>query len=316
MKEEIRRAIERLSGFDRDHSAEAVEAAKAVGALGVEALCAALDTPEALNVPRARHALKDEIARRDPAVVAPALLRALAHKDWRPNQVACDVINLMQEAMTPALIDNLETERQPNGRINTMLILRRMGASAAAPSLVKLACEDSVAEVRATAVEALGYLGVAQAADAVVVALDDTSPAVRLKAVKAAGWLRMCDAAEGVVAFARSADTEGRAAAVYALDRIGDVRATPFVVDCLEDPDPYVRWSAVVALRRLWKEGCETPLEKALEDTEETVAAAALETLCIAAPTKARNRLAAAMEDPRPALRRTAGFYSRTVGTG
>lgn len=57
-------------------------------------------------------------------------------------------------------------------------------------------------------------------------------------------------------------------------------------------------------------------IEKALEDAEETVAAAALETLCIAAPTRARELLVAATEDPRPALQRTAEFYSRTAGTG
>ena len=316
MKEEIREAITHLSGFDRKHSSEAIEAARALGALGVEALCAVLDTPAALNVPGPRRTLSAQLARQDPAAVAPALLRALAHKDWRPNQVACDAIGLMKETMTPALIDNLETEREPTGRINTILILRRMGVSAAAPALAKLAREDPVAEVRAAAVEALGHLGVSQAAAAVVAGLDDTSPAVRLKSVKAAGWLRMCEATEGILAFARSADTEGRAAAVYALDRIGEVRATSFVVDCLKDADPYVRWSAAVALRRLWQEGCETALEKVLEDTEETVAAAALETLCIAAPKRARGLLAAAMEDPRPALQRTAGFYGRMSATG
>ena len=316
MKEEIRKAIKRLSGFDRKHADEAAGAAEALGALGARALCAALGSPEALNVPAGRRMVSAQLGTQDASAVAPALLRALAHKDWRPNQVACDAIGLMKEAMTPALIDNLETEREPNGRLNTILILRRMGVSAAAPSLAKLAREDPDAEIRAAAVEALGHLGVSQAAAAVVVALDDTSPAVRLKSVKAAGWLRMCDATEGILAFARLADTEGRAAAVYALDRIGEVRATPFVVDCLKDADPCVRWSATVALRRLWQEDCETALEKALDDTEETVAAAALETLCIVAPTRARELLVAAMEDPRPALQRTAEFYSGTAGTG
>jgi len=312
MKEEIQRAIERLSAFDREHASEAVEAATALGALGAEALCAALDAPEALNVPAARHALKDQIARQDPAAVAPALLRALAHGDWRPNQVASDAIGLMVDAMVPALIRNLETESEPNGRINTMVILRRMGVSAAGPAFAKLAREDAAVDVRAAAVEALGHLGVEEAGAAAVVALSDGSPLVRLKAVKAAGWLRAREAVDGVLAFARDADAEGRAAAVYALDRIGDTRAADDVVRLLKDPEPYVRWSAAVALRRLWTEGCEDAVHAAVGDEEETVAAAALETLCIAGPQRSRKSVLSAADDARPAVRRTATAYART----
>lgn len=316
MKEEIRSAIEHLSAFGREHASGAIEAARALGALGAEALGAVLDTPEALNVPGGRRTVSAEIARQGPAAVAPALLRALAHRDWRPNQVACDAIGLMKEAMVPHLVGNLETEGEPNGRINTILILRRMGVSAAGPVLAKLVREDGTTDVRAAAVEALGHLGVEEADAAVAVALSDESPLVRLKAVKAAGWLQAREAVDGILAFARTADAEGRAAAVYAVDRIGDTRAADDVVRLLEDPDPYVRWSAAVALRRLWTEGCEDAVKAAVNDEEETVAAAALETLCIAGPRCCRETVLSATEDPRPAVRRTAGAYVRDEGGG
>jgi HEAT repeat protein len=309
MNEAIRKAIEHMSGFGRDHSDEAVAAARAIGAMGVEALCEALLTPEALNVPAGRHALKDEIARQDPAAVAPALLKALAHKDWRPNQVACDVIELMKEAMAPRLVEFLREQGPPHGRINAILILQRMGVNDAGPVLVRLATDDPEPEVRAAAVEALGYLASDGATEAVAEALRDESGEVRLKAIRAAGWLRASEAVDGILAFLDHADAEGRAAAVYALDRIGETRATARVVELLRDPEPYVCWSAAVALRRLWNDTCRHPLEVALKDDEETVAVSALETLCIAAPQSDDLRRTAA-NDARASFRRTAAFYA------
>jgi len=291
MTEDIRKAIDRLSAIDRKHADQAIESARALGALGAEALCAVLEVPTALNVPGGRRSISAELARQEPAGVIPALLKALAHEDWRPNQVASDAIGLMGEAAVPYLIENLETESAPNGRINTMLVLRRMGATAAAGAFAKLAREDDVAEGRAAAVEALGWLGGKESGSAVAAALEDASPLVRLKAVKAAGWLKAREAVEGTLAFARSTDAEGRAAAVYTLDRIADTRATPFVTDALKDPAPYVRWSAAVALRRLWQESCQEAIRAALADEEEPVRAAARETLRIAAPDLARKLL-------------------------
>jgi len=310
MDETIRKAIEHMSGFGRGRADEAAEAARAIGALGVEALCAALLTPEALNVPKGRHALKDEIARQGPGAVAPALLAALAHPDWRPNQVACDVIALMPEAMAPRLIAFLVEAGPPHGRINAILVLRRMGVTDAGAALAGLAGGDPAPEVRAAAVEALGWLGADGAGEAVVRALADESGDVRLKAVRAAGWLRLPEAVDGILALLPSADAEARAAAVYALDRIGDARAAARVADLLEDPEPYVRWSAAVALRRLWTDACGPALAAALRDDEETVAASALDTLCIAAPRIDADLLSSAADDPRPSFRRTAAFYA------
>ena len=310
MDETIRKAIETMSGFGRDRADEAVEAAQAIGALGAEALCATLMTPEALNVPKGRHALKDEIARQDPAAVTPTLLEALSHKDWRPSQVASDVIGLMKEAMAPRLIEFLAEEGRPWGRMNAIRILRQMGVDDVGPTLVHLATDDPAPEVRAAAVEALGWMASDGANETIAKALHDGPGEVRLKAAKAAGWLRLPEAVEGILEFLRSADAEGRAAAVYALHRIGDTRATPVVVELLHDASPYVRWSAAVALRRLWTEDCRAPLEQALADSEETVAVSALETLALGAPASCGCALSAARDDSRAALQRTAAYYS------
>ena len=302
-RDQVEELIRRLSG------AEAVEAAEVLGALGHEALCRALNTPEVLVVPGGRRALSAQLARQDAAAVTGALMRALAHKDWRPVQVAFDAIQAFGERMIPVLIENLEKEEEPAGRASTIMTLERMGASAAGNTLARAAHEDPVSEVRLAAVQALGRIGGDQAPAAAVAGLRDESQAVRLAAVRAAGWLRAREAVEGVIDFARAAATDARAAAVYALDRIGDTRATGFVTGLLKDPAPYVRWSAAVALRRLWTAKCEAALREAIGDADEVVATAALETLCIKRGRGSRQILLTLASEARPALRATAVCY-------
>jgi HEAT repeat protein len=281
MNDEIRYAVDRLTRIDRGHPDEAVEAAEALAALGPEALCAVLERPEALNVPRGRRAISAALAAQDPSAVSAALIKALDSTDWRPVQVATDAIGLMAEAMSPVLVASMTPEANAWGLLNTITAVRRMGLEEAGPALRTLARGHADERVRAAAVESLGWMGTGRAAAALADALRDASTGVRLKAVKSAGWLRTCEVVDEVIAFGREADAAGRAVAVYALDRIGEVKATPFVIECLGDADAYVRWSAAVALRRLWTPDCADALQRATADTEETVAGAARETLSL-----------------------------------
>ncbi|HUV39247.1 MAG TPA: HEAT repeat domain-containing protein, partial [Planctomycetota bacterium] len=211
MKEAIQSAIERLSAIDRAHPDEAVEAARAVAALGPEALCAVLEAPEALNVPGGRRTISAAFAVQSPAAVSAALVKALDHKDWRPVQVATDAIGLMAEAMSPVLVASMTPDANAWGLLNTITAVRRMGVETAGPALKMLAREHADERVRAASVEALGWMGVNEARAGIAAALSEDSAEVRLKATKAAGWLRLGEAVDGILAFAREADAPGRA---------------------------------------------------------------------------------------------------------
>ena len=307
MEPPLKELIECLSG------SESAEAADALAALSLEAMITALNTPEMLTRAPGRRKLSAHLAAQDPAEVMPPLLAALAYVHWAPNQVAIDALCAMGEPAIPYLIENLANEPDGHGRRQTIIALRRMDAIAAVSALERLGREDPVTEVRAHAIQALGMLGAEDSAPTITAALGDKSHVVRYEAIKAAGWLRLSAAADALVELLRSKSGQERALAVYALDRIGDTRATAAVVALLQDPSPYVRWAAAVAIRRLWKNDCQGPLEKALNDGEETVAAAALETLFIMAPSVPRHLLAEVSADRRRAFRPTVAYYSQTT---
>ena len=306
MEPKLQELIEGLSG------SASGDAADALAALGLEAMVAALNTPEMLTRLQGRRRLSAHLAGQDPAAVTPPLLAALAYVHWAPNQVAIDALCAMGEPAIPALIANLTNEPDGHGRRQTITALRRMDAIAAVAPLARLGREDPVTEVRARAIQALGMLGAEDSGPTIIAALGDKSHVVRLEATKAAGWLRLSAAVDTLLELLRSKSSQDRAAAVYALDRIGDTRATAAVTELLADPSPYVRWAAAVALRRLWKDDCQAALQKALKDGEGTVATAALETLFIMAPSVPPHLLAEVSADRRRAFRPTVAYYSQT----
>ncbi len=295
MDEKVKELIEKLS----IRNPESIEAAKELGRLGFDAVCAALETPEKLNSPGGRHALSKELSLQEPKKIIPRLVGALGLGDWRPTMVATDALCAIGEATIPALSENLLEEASADGRNNTILVLQRLGGTEAAENLAKVAKEDKTPEVRATAITALGRLGAENAASAIIEALCDKSELVKKAASRAAGWLKVVEAADGIVKLLGEFDPTSRAYAIYALDRIGDASAAPAVIGFLKDDDPYVRWSAAAALRRLWTDESGAALEETLSDGEDVVASAALETLCLKSPETAKKHLKSARKDSR-----------------
>ncbi len=271
-------------------STEAVEAANELDSLGLEAMIGALEQPEVLVSPGGRRTLSKHLARQEMSAVLPSLVKAVSHGDWRPCQVACDALCLIGKEVVPALAERLlQKDIGTEGKKNIILALLRLGGADALKSIQKVAAEDNDADVRESAVSTLGRIGI-EDEKPILLALQDESENVRYAAAIAAGWLRIKDAAKGILELMKELSGDRKAYAIYALDRIGDLQATPIVCESLKDTEPYVRWSAAVALRRLWREDCHDRLIEMLDDPEETVAAAASETLRMKMDGEARIR--------------------------
>ena len=155
-----------------------------------------------------------------------AAARALLHSLSRPSPVpegivASALLELGPEAV-PALRAELEGGRRQRAMAATVLGL--LDELPAWPELVANVTGGDF-EVRASAVRALGRLGLPQAADAVTACLD---PAER---------------------------PELRALAASALGGIGDPRCGPALAACLDDPHYWVAHNAAVALAALGEAG-------------------------------------------------------------
>lgn len=273
-----------MSGFEAVTVRElagprAKEAARQIGRQGAEAVRAALEAPEYLTVPAGRRALSLVSAGLPAPEVLPILFAALERKDWRPNQVACDALCVMGEAISSELTAQLRTSASGYARVLLILCLQRIGGPWAEAPLRKCARSDSEPQVRAAALQALGRLGASASAPEVMAGLSDPAPLVVDAAIRAAGCLRLPEAVARLQELLPSESAERRAALVYALERIGAPEGRPAILEALQDPDAYVRWSATVALRRLWAAACQAPLAERLQDPNATVAASARETL-------------------------------------
>ncbi|HEX5740245.1 MAG TPA: HEAT repeat domain-containing protein, partial [Pilimelia sp.] len=154
---------------------------------------------------------------------------------------------------------------------------------AAAHALVDAIGPAAAHEVRATAVDALGMLGVPAAAAAVIDLLDDADAPVdvRVSAARALGELGTRSSLRPLQAALRPGlPVPLRVAAAAALGSVGAPAAAPALADLLHDPHYAVAHAAAAALRQVGAAG-----QRALRETTagaDLAAAHARESLALA----------------------------------
>jgi HEAT repeat protein len=160
------------------------------------------------------------------AAAAVTLLRSLSRADPVPEGIVASALLELGPEAAPALREALAGQR-PGGRRQRMMAANVLGLLDEMPAWQDLVANVASGdlEVRASAVRALGRLGLPQAAGAIAACLrSGEDPALR-------------------------------AVAARALGRIGDPRTAPALAACLDDPDYWVAHNAAGALAEMGDAG-------------------------------------------------------------
>ncbi|HEX7117993.1 MAG TPA: M56 family metallopeptidase [Longimicrobiales bacterium] len=178
-------------------------------------------------------------------------------------------------------------------------------ADSATVAALIAALRDSVASVRAAAVQALGEIEDPRAVPALgAVARSDSDAEVRRSAIWALGEIGDPAAVPALGAVAASGDAEVAGMAVWALGEIGDPAAVPALSAALRNSDPGVRRRAAWALGEVGEEAGVTPLAAALDDAVADVRRMAAWALGEIAPDRAPAALTAALGDENAEVRK------------
>jgi HEAT repeat protein len=127
------------------------------------------------------------------------------------------------------------------------IALGRLGTAAAAEALVEVLADSTYGHYGRAHIDALHEIGT-PAVPALLHALAEGSAAQRHWAAYILGWLREPQALQPLVAALGDPDEVLRAAAAGALAWLGDARAAPALLPLLSDPAPSVRAQAANAL--------------------------------------------------------------------
>jgi len=121
----------------------------------------------------------------------------------------------------------------------------------AVPLLIDLLKGDQPKEIKITAIEALGKIGLKSSVDVLVdIFGEGNDNEVRIAACNALGKIKSPDAVEPLLDVAGVEDKEVRLFAIWALGSIGDERAVPLLTKLVDDPDKYVSYNARQALEK------------------------------------------------------------------
>ncbi len=201
-----------------------------------------------------------------------ALLRRISDKttDEVDDRKDFERIVAMRERAVAALGEVL---RDPDARYDNRWVaaraLGRIGGEAALKSLRSALAEDRFSMIRLAAIHGLKDLNDAASLDAFVKALGDEAMVVRSAAADALGVLGDARAAPALIAaldrednFYRGRSLWVRRHVVSALGAIQSRTALPVLIKALDDPDPSVGREAVASLERLTQVLPRPPTEK------------------------------------------------------
>lgn len=176
--------------------------------------------------PFARWAAEGLGYNRDPEAV-PALLRLLAHDDWKIQRYAVGILHArkVREAV-PGIEGCLSHPRAEVREMAVLALSGRFRQPEILPRLIEILRWDKSAKVRLTAIKGLAKFDAVQAAEALVAALDDPVLTVRQRASSA--LFRLCTTDPVRLAALRD-------------------RLLPFV----DDPDSSIRWYVSQMMQRL-----------------------------------------------------------------
>jgi HEAT repeat protein len=296
-------------------------AADVLGQLGDEEtiapLAALLNTPDAptLAVARALAALHDRyekqygegayIADLSRAAINPTgaqnLLDALNDSSTEELRPLALVVGWLEGAAVERALTRLLGHADARGEVIEALV--RHGSRVTELLIEQLESEDL--EIRKAAVVALGRIGDARAAPALVEVLDEDAELV-IPAADALAKIGDPHAFEALLALVGDPNAAVRQAVVGALNSLGSPLMPGRVLPLLEDPDPNVRESAVKIAGYFGYPECVELLLKRCHDEDERVRRAAVEHLPFIEDERATPTLVRALRHETPKVRASA----------
>lgn len=234
------------------------------------------------------------------AVDAEALTEATRRGPDEVARAAGQALEALADRHQAAVRQSLAPVRLsgPGGAALTSVVARLKDDNVVDRLRDALAAEDPV--TRRSAVEALGSVGGADAADAIGMALADENPEVQATAARVLGGLRGeqgeplgMDRLLGAV---RAPEPAVRAAVARTLGDVHDARAREALVALLEDEDSGVVIAAMEGLRTLGDAVAAASIERFLDSADEEVLKQALWCLAELDPKRAAPALVRALE--------------------
>ena len=300
-------------------------AADVLGQLGdeemVAPLAALLNTPDAPTqvVARSLAALHDRyekqygegsyIADLSRAAINPTgarnLLDALNDSGAEALRPLALVVGWLEGAAVERALTRLLGHEDARGEVIEALV--RHGAGVTELLIEQLGSEDL--EIRKAAVVALGRIGDARAAPALIEALDEDAE-LSIPAADALAKIGDPRAFEALLALVGDQSAGVRQAVVGALNSLGSPRMPARVLPLLEDPDPNVRESAVKIAGYFGYRECVELLLERCNDEDERVRRAAIEHLPFLEDERATPALVRALKHETPKVRASAASAS------
>lgn len=129
--------------------------------------------------------------------------------------------------------------------------LGKLEDTAAVAPLCDLLKRTDSRELRLATMIALGRLGDAGGADALMSGLDSPDAEVRMRATEALGRMKASKALEAVARRLEDEEAQVKLTAIWALGNMADRRAVPLLTALVDSSDEYVRYNARRALQRI-----------------------------------------------------------------
>ena len=227
------------------------------------------------------------------------LIRALGEKSSKVSKAVA--LALVKLALVEPLLKALG-----EGNLAVVEVLGEIGDVRAVEPLIKTLGDEN-AEIRTTAVRALGKIG--EAAVEPLIRVLEEGEDVRFYAVWALGTIADVRAVEPLIKALE--DERVHVAAAAALGNIGDARAVEPLIGVLSDDNKKLRKSAAWALGNIGDARAVDPLIKGLGDEHNKVRIAATFALGIIADVRAVEPLIKALEDEEDDVR---GYAAEALG--
>ena len=194
----------------------------------------------------------------------PALTRVLRDPNVRVRQSAVWALGQVADQETLARLVPLlgDASRLVGRRAEEVLAERGREVQGA---IVRYAASASIRSGRLAAIELIGWLRIAEAADLLVDFMRDLDPEVRVKSVKAAAAIGDPRFLEAFHLLLRDPRWEVRCQAARGLSLFGSPGSIPGLDAALRDPEWWVRFYAATALAETGASG-EATLRRALDD--------------------------------------------------
>jgi len=244
----------------------------------------------------------------------PAIAEVMGQDDARLREMARWALERINtQAANQALLSAL-AQAQGQFACDLMATLGHNRFTPAVPALLQ-AAQSNQEPARIAALEALGRLGDARAADALRRAAAQGSPAERVAACHSCLLLASADEERGDQAAALgiyeeclrlATNTSQRIAALTGINRLGDAKSLPVVLNGLGDPDRVFQGVAIAFIDRYAGERAVQVMTDALKAAQPEARAGLLLGLAARGDPKVAPTLMAGLQDPSPVVKAAA----------